>query len=68
MTVSNEVSSEIASALMLREFSEQDPKALGDLLLRIHYVLQYLEYAARAQRRDRRFPEKEVPPKKEVSL
>ncbi len=50
MTISNELSSEIAVAFLADNRNPQELKALRDLLLQIHTELQRMSNEARTQR------------------
>ncbi|HEU4714632.1 MAG TPA: hypothetical protein VFS76_23915 [Pyrinomonadaceae bacterium] len=50
MALSNELSSEIAAALLAQDKTPRDPKQLKDIILRVHDALQEMSEEARARR------------------
>ena len=50
MAISNELSSEIAAAILAEKKSPQDLKQLKDTLLRVHSALQQMSRETRARR------------------
>ena len=50
MAISNELSSEIAAAILAEKKSPQDLKQLKDIILRVHSTLQQMSQETRATR------------------
>ena len=50
MAISNELSSEIAAALLANKKSPQDLKKLKDVLIEVHHTLQQMDEDAHAKR------------------
>lgn len=50
MAISNELSSEIAAAILAENKTPRDPKQLKDIILRVHCALQEMSEEARARR------------------
>jgi hypothetical protein len=50
MAISNELSSEIAAAVLGHKRNPQELKALGDMLLHVHNELQKMSNEARTER------------------
>lgn len=54
MAISNELSSDVAVALLAKKKSPQELKQLKDIILEVHSALQKMSEETRADRRDRR--------------
>ena len=54
MAISNELSSEIAAAILANKNSPQELRRLKDVVLEVHSTLQQLSAEARARRNDQR--------------
>ena len=54
MAISNELSSDVAVALLAKKKSPQEMKQLKDIILQVHSALQKMSEETRADRRDRR--------------
>ena len=50
MAISNELSSEIAAAILAEQKTPRDPNQLKDIILRVHFALQEMSEEARARR------------------
>ena len=50
MAISNELSSEIAAAILGENKTSRDPDQLKDIILRVHCALQEMSEEARARR------------------
>ena len=50
MAISNELSSEIAAAILAEQKTPRDPNQLKDIILRVHCALQEMSEEARARR------------------
>lgn len=50
MAISNELSSEIAAAILAENKTPRDPNQLKDIILRVHCALQEMSEEARARR------------------
>ncbi|HET9528067.1 MAG TPA: hypothetical protein VFO99_17965 [Pyrinomonadaceae bacterium] len=50
MAISNELSSEIAAAILAENKTPRDPKQLKDIILRVHCALQEMSEEVRARR------------------
>ena len=50
MAISNELSSEIAAAILAENKTPRDPRQLKDIILRVHCALQEMSEEARARR------------------
>ena len=50
MAISNELSSEIAAAILAEKKNPQDLKQLKDIILRVHTTLQQMSQESRATR------------------
>ena len=57
MAISNELSSEIAAAILAENKTPQELHQLKDLILRVHTTLQEMSEDARAKRAKDRMPE-----------
>jgi len=54
MAISNELSSEIAAAILVNRNSPQELRRLKDVVLEVHSTLQQMSAEARARRNDER--------------
>jgi hypothetical protein len=54
MAISNELSSEIAAAILANKNSPQELRRLKDVVLEVHSALQQMSAEARARRNDER--------------
>ena len=50
MAISNELSSDIAAAILAENKTPRDPRQLKDIILRVHCALQEMSEEARARR------------------
>lgn len=50
MAISNELSSEIAAAILAEQKTPRDPNQLKDIILKVHCALQAMSEEARARR------------------
>jgi len=53
MAISNELSSDVAVAILAKQKSAQEMKQLKDIILQVHTALQKISEETRADRRDR---------------
>ena len=58
MAISNELSSDVAAAILANKNSPQELKKLKDIILEVHSVLQKMSEETRADRLDRKAPQK----------
>ena len=58
MAISNELSSDVAAAILANQKSPQELKKLKDIILEVHSVLQKMSKETRADRLDRKAPSK----------
>jgi predicted transcriptional regulator len=58
MAISNELSSDVAVAILAKEKSPQELKKLKDIILEVHSALQEMSEEARAYRFNRKKPQK----------
>ena len=58
MAISNELSSDVAVALLAKDKSPQELKQLKEIILQVHSALQEMSEETRADRRKERQPQK----------
>lgn len=57
MAISNELSSDVAAAILANTTSPQELNKLKDIILEVHSVLQKMSKETQADRRDRKVPQ-----------
>ena len=60
MAISNELSSDVAVAILAKEKSPQELKKLKDIILEVHSALQEMSEETRAYRLNRMKPQKDT--------
>ena len=60
MAISNELSSDVAAAILANQKSPQELNKLKDIILEVHSVLQKMSEETRADRLDRKTPHKDA--------